>query len=68
MPAGMWQGVRPSGAGGSGGYGMRGPGNTAAEGERNPGALHTVHGWVRGTQFDAGIPLGGPGDDEAGAG
>ena len=68
MPAGMWQGVRPSGAGGSGGYGMRGPGNTAAEGERNPGALHTVHGWVRGTQFDAGIPLDGPGDVEVGAG
>ena len=67
MMAGMQQGVRPSGVGGSGGYGMRGPGNTAAEGERNPEALHTVHGRVRGTQFDAGTPPGGPGDDEAGA-
>ena len=68
MPVGMWEGVLPSGAGGSGGYGMREPGNTAAEGARKPEAPHTVHGRVWGTQFDAGTPLGGPGVVEAGVG
>ena len=68
MPVGMWEGVLPSGADGSGGYDMREPGNIAAEGARNPEALHTDPGRVRGTQFDAGTPLGVPEAVEEGAG
>ena len=60
MPGGMWEGSRPSGVDGSGGYDTREPGNTAAEGVRNREALHTNPGRGWGTQFAARIPLGDP--------